>query len=149
MQNMHPINAQYIIESLPKRLYHHMEWGSFEISTLSLPSDPEKGKRAMIGLAYNDFRSDVRVATYVLYEDGSIYMYDADTEQKLPYGIRYAHLQMLLSEYGLHGWNLNDSGSRKKLGKKMGVKLEEPAIAHQRDLSEKMKQVREAYAQLI
>jgi phenylalanyl-tRNA synthetase beta subunit len=43
------------------------------------------------------------VATYVLYEDGSMYMYDTFLDKRLPYGIRFAHLQMLLCEGGIMG----------------------------------------------
>lgn len=42
MDRMHPINANYIIEHLPRRLYHHFEWGNLEYSTVRLPDDSEK-----------------------------------------------------------------------------------------------------------
>lgn len=103
----------------------------------------------MIGICHSPYREETRIATYVLYEDGNMYMYDAEKDVKLPYGIRYAHLQMLLSEQSLHDWIIYNPKTQKKMLKATGASLEEPAIAHQPMLYRTMEQVRAAYGEII
>jgi hypothetical protein len=103
----------------------------------------------MIGICHNPHQEEIRVATYILYEDGSMYMYDADRDVKLPYGIRYAHLQMLLSSESLHDWIVYHPEKQKRLPRAIGATLEAPAIAHQPMLYKTMEQARAAYAQIV
>lgn len=76
-------------------------------------------------------------------------MYDISLGKKLPHGIRYAHLQMLLCEGSIHGWKIDDKKARMRLARDMGMTLPTPHIAHQPQLSSTIEQVRSAYAQIV
>lgn len=147
INQIHTLNAQYIIDTLPDRLYSHMTRGDMLRVSTRLLSRDASWRIALLGFCHQiAWGGEVNVGTFILHEDGRIYAYDAEHGSQ-SYGITYLHRNMLMQWVDLDPWKLQRKNNRWWLS--IGLQLEDVASSHERYFWVVMENVRAAFRQVL
>jgi hypothetical protein len=147
IDSIHTLNAQYIIDILPDRLYSHMMRGDMLRVSTRLLSNDASWRVALLGFCHQvAWGWEVNVWTYILHEDGRIYAYDAEHGRQ-SYGITYLHRNMLMQWVDLDPWKIQRNSNHGWVS--IGLHLEDVATAHDRYFWVVMENVRASFHQVL
>lgn len=147
--DIHPINVQYLMKTLPHRLYADMWGATLELTADSIAQNIIETLHAhgcIIGMRYCD-GTDSFIQTYIFTTQGAIYIPNGKNGF-IRWAIEYDLLYMLLNPLNINNWILQERKDIPELRKNTESNPRDHLPVHA-ELRNSIDQTRERYTRLM